>query len=228
MLGPVGPLVFQRKPDATSPPYQLQDSQTLAPANSGPHALSVKNPENASFLEQEEWLVSLVRDVIAAPAYNDAALDKARADLLSYLHRELDGLERVKAEQWERYRRTKKTYVYQNMKEWMARFLSRPDIEPVIDARRNLAHAALPDIRSDIWDAPVFRNFKDATGRTFIDGPEGEGRYLFSLTVDGFNPFQAKEAKQKVSISGIYMVCMNLPPDMRYLPENMYLVGIVP
>ncbi|EPS92435.1 hypothetical protein FOMPIDRAFT_1137757, partial [Fomitopsis schrenkii] len=126
------------------------------------------------------------------------------------------------------YALAEKTYLHQSMKHWMARFLARPGIESIVDARRHLAQAALPSTRSDIWDAPVFRNFKDAAGRTFIAGPENEGRYLFSLTVDGFNPFQAKEAKQKVSISGIYMVCLNLPPNMRYLPENMYLVGVIP
>ena len=26
----------------------------------------------------------------------------------------------------------------------------------------------------------------------------------------------------------MYLVCLNLPPDIRYLPENIYLVGVVP
>ena len=85
-----------------------------------------------------------------------------------------------------------------------------------------------PDVHADVWDAPVFHQFKGVSGEPFISGPEGEGRYLFSLSVDGFNPFQAKEAKQNVMVTGIYMVCLNLPMHLRYLPENTYLVGVIP
>ncbi|OBZ77594.1 hypothetical protein A0H81_02219 [Grifola frondosa] len=37
-----------------------------------------------------------------------------------------------------------------------------------------------------------------------------------------------KEAKQKVTSTAMYMVCLNLPPHLRYLPENVYLAGVIP
>ena len=46
--------------------------------------------------------------------------------------------------------------------------------------------------------------------------------------MDGFNPFHAKEAGKKVSIGAIYMVCLNLPPFLRYRLENIFLVGVIP
>ncbi len=51
---------------------------------------------------------------------------------------------------------------------------------------------------------------------------------VFSLAIDGFNPYQNKPAKQTATCTAIYMVCLSLPPHIRYLPEYMYLVGVIP
>lgn len=37
-----------------------------------------------------------------------------------------------------------------------------------------------------------------------------------------------KTAKQKVSSTGIWLVLLNLPINLRYLPENMCLIGVLP
>jgi hypothetical protein len=37
-----------------------------------------------------------------------------------------------------------------------------------------------------------------------------------------------KTAKQKASSTGIWLVLLNLPPHLRYLPENVFLVGVIP
>lgn len=121
----------------------------------------------------------------------------------------------------------KVTYVHQDFKNWMARLLSRPGIEKLIDDHQGML-SRNGEI-SDIWDAPAFQNFKDASGQPFCRAMENhEGRYVFSLASDGFNPYQMKEAKQTVSSTGIYMALLNLPPHLRYLPENMYLAGVIP
>jgi hypothetical protein len=46
--------------------------------------------------------------------------------------------------------------------------------------------------------------------------------------VDYFNPLGNKQAGKKKSIGLISLVCLNLPPEMRYKPENMFLFGIIP
>ncbi len=46
--------------------------------------------------------------------------------------------------------------------------------------------------------------------------------------MDGFNPFIMKEAGKQVSVGAIYMVLLNLPVDIHYRVENMFLVGIIP
>ena len=51
---------------------------------------------------------------------------------------------------------------------------------------------------------------------------------MFSLSVDFFNPLGNKQAGKKISIGLITLVCLNLPPHLRYRSENMYLAGIIP
>ena len=121
-------------------------------------------------------------------------------------------------------------FLYNDMKAWMANMLSRPDIEAHADRNvfaNSQNHRTDLELR-DIWDGKVFREFKGPDGKLFIQPGSQEGRYIFSLCMDGFNPFIMKEAGKKVSVCSIYMVLLNLPVGVRYRVENMYLVGIIP
>ncbi|KAF8225965.1 hypothetical protein L208DRAFT_1105429, partial [Tricholoma matsutake] len=51
--------------------------------------------------------------------------------------------------------------------------------------------------------------------------PGNESRLIFSLNMN-------KQGGKKVLTGGIYIVCLNLPPAIRYNMENMFLVGIIP
>lgn len=124
-----------------------------------------------------------------------------------------------------------RTFLYNDMKAWMANMLSRPDIESHAD--RNVFSNSQKGQNTefglrDIWDGRVFREFKGPDGKPFIQPGIQEGRYIFSLCMDGFNPFIMKEAGKKVSVCAISMVLLNLPVDVRYKVENMFLVGIIP
>lgn len=63
-------------------------------------------------------------------------------------------------------------------------------------------------------------------GRLLIDRGD-EGRYAFVLHVDFFNP-EGMTVRGLLSSGIISMACLNLPSDIRYKPENMYLAGIIP
>ncbi len=118
-------------------------------------------------------------------------------------------------------------YVHLGLKEWLGRLLARPGVEEILDkANRS---SPMEDMR-DIHDSPFWNLFLGPDKRPFMTagGIGNEGRYMFSFGMDGFNPFQAKEAKQTVSATAIYLVLLNFPPELRYLPENMYLVGVIP
>lgn len=120
-------------------------------------------------------------------------------------------------------------YYHQDMKEWMARFLSRPEIDTALDSVPN----GMSDdgYIVDIWGGDGLRSFLGPDGRTPFITPasrDGSLRLVFGLGIDGFNSYRNIQAKKKASSTGIYLVCLNLPPEMRYLPENIYLVGVVP
>ena len=119
----------------------------------------------------------------------------------------------------------RRKYVHQSLKEWVGRLLTRPGVAELF---REPCNRQATTIMGDIWDAPVFRNFRDVDGRSFFCDRGNEIRLGFSLNVDGFNPFHMLEAKQSVSCTAIYMVILNFPEHLRFLFRNMYLAGVIP
>ncbi|KAI9063131.1 hypothetical protein FKP32DRAFT_1572301, partial [Trametes sanguinea] len=221
-----GSLSFSNDP-ATLDHFEYVEEETLADFNSGPHALD-NHACNSEFLEHEKWLLCMLAEIETILPFGDSILERRRSELLTLIRNELSRLQTHKHAEWLRQRHAvDRCEKAGEMKDWLARLLSRPGIEDAMDAAADRAKNATSPVMSDIWDAPVLKNLQH-NGRPFIYGPAGEGRYVFSLSVDSFNPFQSKEAKQNVSVTGVYMVCLNLPPHLRYLPENIYLVGIIP
>ncbi|PBK80990.1 hypothetical protein ARMGADRAFT_893123, partial [Armillaria gallica] len=117
-----------------------------------------------------------------------------------------------------------KTFVSFDFKDWLAGLLSRSGFEESMDAA--WTGGANLEMR-DIFDGQILREFKGPDGLHFSIG-NGEGRYVFSLGCDFFNPHGNKQAGKKKSIGILSLVCLNLPPDLRYKPENMFLAGIIP
>jgi Transposase family tnp2 len=121
-----------------------------------------------------------------------------------------------------------KRFVYFDFKDWVAGLLSRPSFEEHMDAAWDaMAQETSSGEMHDIFDGSVLKDFQGPDGKHFRFGGE-EGRYVFSLCVDFFNPLGNKQAGKKYSMGIISLVCLNLPPDMRYKPENMFMAGVVP
>jgi len=118
-----------------------------------------------------------------------------------------------------------KTFVSFDFKDWFAGLLSRPGYEERMDSAWQTK--ASDGVMHDIFDGEYVRSFKGPDGKSFSLGGE-EGRYIFSLSLDFFNPYTNKQSGKKNSIGLISVVCLNLPPSMRYKPENMFLFGIIP
>ena len=116
-------------------------------------------------------------------------------------------------------------YEMQDLKQWVGRLLSRPFIEEqVFEAFRR----PRKEYMEDMWDAGHLCKILLKKGERFLPGPTNEMRLAFSFSMDSFNPFHMKEAKQTVSSTAIWLVLLNLPPHLRYRPENMFLAGIIP
>jgi hypothetical protein len=122
-----------------------------------------------------------------------------------------------------------KEYQYQPFTNYLARLFSRPEVQEHLDQDPTKAgKGGLEEGDSwDIWDAPCLKDLKGWDGKAFI-GAKGESWLVFSINMDGFNPYGNREAGKKVSLTAIYLVCLNLPPSIRHKVENIYLAGIIP
>ena len=120
-----------------------------------------------------------------------------------------------------------KPYPYRPLKSWLARLFSRPEIEQLLE--NSWQRCAPPSSKwTDIFHAPAIRDFLGPDGQSFSVEPPGTTNLVFSLFVDWFNPFSNKKAGKSHSIGAIYLACLNLPPHLRFRPENVYLAGIIP
>jgi hypothetical protein len=103
---------------------------------------------------------------------------------------------------------------------------ARPDIEEYFDKYPDKHFDGQE--RHDIWDGLILQNFEGPDGQPFMRCSGDDGRLVFGLNVDGFNAHGTSNSGKSLSIGGMYMVCFNLPPEIRYNIENVFLVGIIP
>ena len=116
-------------------------------------------------------------------------------------------------------------YEVQDLKQWVGRLLSRPAVEEnIFKAFRR----PRKEYMEDMWDARHLSKILLTNGERFLPGPADEMRLAFSFSMDSFNPYHMKEAKQTVSSTAIWLILLNLPSHLRYRPENMFLAGIIP
>ncbi|KAJ6607789.1 hypothetical protein B0H10DRAFT_1817165 [Mycena sp. CBHHK59/15] len=107
---------------------------------------------------------------------------------------------------------------------WLRFFLSRLQIEEQLEktflqdqACQNMPR---PGIMRDIQDSPAWCNLE-----IFI-----LTRYhlVFGYYIDWFNPFTNKIAGPNVSCGAIIMYCLNLPIEVQFMLENIFILGMIP
>ena len=124
-----------------------------------------------------------------------------------------------------------KTFDYHHFFDYVAGLLSRADLEALMDNAcdqlRESLHGSRPTFVKNVFEAEFLRSFEGPQpGILFVDRGE-QGRLAFALFVDFFNPEGMSIRGKRTSCGIISMACLNLPLDIRYKPENMYL-GIIP
>ena len=122
-----------------------------------------------------------------------------------------------------------KRFVAFSFKDYIVELTSRSGFKKKMDAAWKGVQdgSESPAEMHDIFDGEFLCDFKGRDGRWF-GLQTREGRYIFSLSADFFNPFTNKQASKSVSFGVISTVCLNLPVSMWYKPENMFLAGVIP
>jgi len=132
----------------------------------------------------------------------------------------------------EDYLKPIKPFVYHSFHDFLASLLSRKDLEEAMnragDKLKDLVEGPLPEFVSDIWEAEFLRSFRGPTPGTFIIDRGSKGCYVFSLNIDFFNIKGMHIRGVFTSCGLISMICLNLPPEICYKPEYMYVAGIIP
>lgn len=118
-------------------------------------------------------------------------------------------------------------YAFQDFDSWLARLICRPGMEQFLD--QSLTESRKPfDPDSpvhDIHKSSAWKDFRAPDGSQFT---AKTGNLGFALFADGINPFGVKKGGKSITDTFIIMVCLTLPIEMRFVPENVFLVGIAP
>ena len=80
----------------------------------------------------------------------------------------------------------------------------------------------------DMWDGGHLCKVLLKSGEQFLPGPVDKTCLAFLFSMDSFNPYHMKEAKQTVSSTAIWLILLNLPSHLQYHPENMFLASFIP
>jgi len=127
-----------------------------------------------------------------------------------------------------------KTYDYYSFHDYLGALLARSDLEKMMDNSCDQLMRSIrkgdppPEFVDDVLQADFVRTFEGPEeGRLFVDRPsKAEGRYLFALNVDFFHSEGQTPRSATVSSGLMSVACLNLPLDIRYKPENMYVTVI--
>ena len=124
-----------------------------------------------------------------------------------------------------------KSFIYHDFKNYLGSLLSQPDIKILMDLSCDHLQGSLslqPHLIKNPFEAQFLQNFWGPdSNKLFVDWG-AEGHYAFSLHVDFFNPEGMIIWSLSTSCGIISMACLNLPKDIWYKPENLYLAGIIP
>ena len=99
-----------------------------------------------------------------------------------------------------------KPFIAFSFKDWLGSLLLHSGFEEKMDgAWASLTNNLTPcEEMKDIFDGENLQNFKGFDGQHFSNGDEG--RYVFSLCMDYFNPLGNNQAGKKKSIGLISLV----------------------
>ena len=122
-------------------------------------------------------------------------------------------------------------YLVSSFREYLVRLLANGTTEQLCDQACDEALASLQKgdaNMSNIFQGEFMRTFEGPLpGKLFIDRGD-KVRLAFAIHVDFFNPNGLRIRGNSDSIGIISLANLNLPPSLRYRPQNLFLVGVIP
>ena len=115
----------------------------------------------------------------------------------------------------------KVTYPYMPLKTSVGKIVARKNILDSCEKWRTRCEKMPSGYLGDIYDGNVWKFFHSDDGNNFLQSPYC---LLLALNVDWFEPFE----RGIYAVGAIYLTILNLPRSIRYKPENIILVGIIP
>ena len=113
-----------------------------------------------------------------------------------------------------------KVYPYRSLLSSLTELSTRADILQLCN-QWILRTSKNPHVMVDIYDGQIWKDNLVINSRPFLSQPNNLG---LSLNVDWFQPFQ----HSSYSVGVVYIVILNLPREVRYLPRNVIVVGVIP
>jgi hypothetical protein len=124
-----------------------------------------------------------------------------------------------------------KPYLVSSFREYLVRLLANGSTEQLCDQACDEALASLRNGEtnmSNIFQGEFMRTFEGPLpGKLFIDRGD-KARLAFAIHVDFFNPNGLRIRGNSDSIGIISLAILNLPLSLRYRPQNLFLVGVIP
>ena len=122
-----------------------------------------------------------------------------------------------------------KPFLMASFREYLAKLLINKEIERIIDSACDNAFSSLNNgegLANSPFDAKFLRTFEGPVpGQLFIDRGD-KVRLAFAIHVDFFKPNGVTTHSNSDSLGLISLALLNLPVDIRYLPENLFLAVI--
>jgi len=124
-----------------------------------------------------------------------------------------------------------KPYLVSSFREYLVRLLANKSTEQLCDLACDDALTSLRDgdtNMNNVFQGKFMRTFEGPVpGKLFIDRGD-KVRLAFAMHVDFFNPNGVRVGANSDSIGVISLTNLNLPACVRYQPENVFLVGVIP
>ncbi|MBW0557274.1 hypothetical protein O181_096989 [Austropuccinia psidii MF-1] len=71
----------------------------------------------------------------------------------------------------------------------------------------------------------MWKAHQDDSGKIFT---QQDGNLVFRLYLDWMNPHGLKQGSKSFSLCAIFLICFNVPPEIRYKPHTLFVYGFTP